>query len=355
MSKPPGEEFPRVTWSEVRDHLKERLMMDAEWTVEGPDRLVWWPTPLPTTIEVIDEGDFPNSSENWLRVSGSTLIAQTDEALGRKLASEHLEEYPVGALVYSEGTLRLQTTYSFNPRNRTLLAWFHQALLIQAAVALRLATSWYDLDGVTVGTTPHPTSGEREDVDELVHIYGREELNFSIDDLAMSRLEAIRPLLRETILAEENWLPGFSDEEVDFFNLGFDAFDPSKPLEAGAFDFAVGVMPGTDLERQLGPSLRIFARLLPAGVTFDTDHVTLANEALCDLPVVSVFGYISGPESSDLGSNIWATVPHLTLSEWAVQGPDYFLNSLLNAIWHVTTSAQRFRRNVLKIDWPPPK
>lgn len=355
MSKPPGEEFPRVTWSEVRDHLKERLMMDAEWTVEGPDRLEWWPSPLPMAIEVIDSGDFPNSNENWLRVIGTTLIAKTNDRRGRKLANEHAHEYPVGALVYSEGALSLHTIYSFNPRNRTLLAWFYQALLVQASVAVKLAISWNGLRGVRVKTPAHPSSGMRDDVDELVHIYGKNQLNFPVDMIAMNLLESMRPLLREGILAQGDWRPGFSNGEVDFFNFGFDSDDPSGPLQNGAFDFAIGVMPDTDLSRGLGPSLQIIARLLPPGVALDAKQVISANNALAGLTDVSVFGFISGPEQSDVGSNVWATVPHITLAEWANLGPEKFRDSVLNAVWHVTASAQRFRREILGIEWPSSK
>ncbi len=344
-------EFTPVSWAEVRDHLVARLMMDPEWLVEAPDALRWWPTPLPMTIEVIGSGTFEGSAENWIRVSGSTLVAEVDESLGRHLACEHGGDYPVGTVVYRDGGLHLMTIYSFNPRNRGLLAWFHETLLIQAAQALELAVQLIELEGVHVPTPPHPQSGERDDVDELVHIYGSGELKLPVDPTPLERFAIIRPELRETILSR-GFKTGFSNDEVDFFNLGFSADDPDA-LPNGAFDFGVGFMHGTDLDRRLGPSLRITARLLPPGVSFDNDEVTYANEALCDLEGTSVFGYVSGRELSQSGSSLWATVPHLTLAEWANLPPEDFHVLVLNAIWHVTAAAQLMRRDVLGIQWPP--
>lgn len=175
------DEFPRVTWEEVRDHLVQRLIMDAEWIVEQADHLVWWPTPLPMSIRVIDSGEFPDSPDNWLRVSGTTRIAVVEEGLGRELMGEYNADYPVGSFVYVDGAIYLTTIYAINPRNRSLLCWFHQALLIQAASALGLAAEWAEFDGVEIPRLPHPISGERDDVDELVRIYGRDELNYSVD------------------------------------------------------------------------------------------------------------------------------------------------------------------------------
>ena len=143
-----------------------------------------------------------------------------------------------------------------------------------------------------------------------------------------------------------------SNEEVDFYNLGFEADDLSGPLQRGAFDFGVGFMRGTDLERKLGPSLFITARILPPGSAFDEQQVTFVNEALCNLVGTSVFGYVSGPESADGGSVILATVPHLTLAEWSNRGPNDFRNSVINAVLHVTAAAQVLRRDVLGIHWP---
>lgn len=343
--------FPPVSWTEVRDHLVTRLMMDAEWIAEAPDRLWWWPTPLPMDITVIGSGTFEGSSENWLRVSGSTLVAEVDETLGRQLATVHNGDFPVGTVTYRDGGLHLTTIYCCNPRNRGLLSWFHQALLIQAGHALDLAARLSEMDGVLVPTPPHPSSGTRDDVDELVRIYGGDGLSLPVDPATLERFAVIRPELRDAILSG-GYEEGFSNDEVDFFNLGFGAED-ALALADGAFDFGVGFMHGTELDRRLGPSLRITARLLPPGVSFDGEQVAHANEAICALEGMSVFGFVSGLEQSQVGSSLWATVPHLTLAEWANLPPDVLRTNVLNAVWHVVATAQTMRRDVLGIVWPP--
>ena len=343
-------EFPRVTWDELREHLITRLMMDPEWIVDGPDRLDWWPTPLPMTIQVLDEGTFPDSTENWLRLSGATRIADVEESLGRQLASEYAPDYPVGALIYQEDALYLTTIYSFNPRNRTLLYWFHESLLIQSAIALEFAREWSGLDGIAISTRPHPSSGVRDDVDDLVRIYEGDQFGLDVREIALEHFAIVRLMLKDTF-SRDGYQPGFSSDEVDFYNFGFDA-DDTEALSNGAFEFALGFMEGTDLERKLGPSLRIVARVLPPGVSFDDEQVTHVNNALCDLSFTGVFGHVSGPELSEGGSQLWATVPHATLVGWDRNQFDYH-QSVLNAVWHVTAAAKTLRREVLGIDWPP--
>lgn len=320
-------------------------MMDEEWLVEGEQHLVWWPTPLPLVVEA-EAGDvFPDSNENWIRLTASTIIGSAEESLGRSLASEFTASYPVGALVYREGELSLRTSYAFNPRNRSLLSWFRECVLIQSAVAVQLADEWQSIEGLDLFTHPHPTSGYREDVDELVRIYHGEVLGMSVDDGVVPRFEAMRPNLREAMFAKGFSL-GFSNEEVDFFNLGFDNLD-SDALPRGAFDIGVGFMPGTARDQRFGPSLTLLARILPPGVNFTAHEASLANENLSRLPWLSQFGSISGPEGGSSGGQLHSMIPYLTLAGWS-HGPGLMLTSVTNAITHVIAAAQRFRVDSLE-------
>ena len=350
VAKQSSASWPAVSWKEIRDHLVGRLMMDEEWIVDTPNQLVWWPSPLPVSVRVVEQGSFPGSTENWIQVSASTRIAVVEEELGRELACDLNNRFRVGALVYLEDSLHLITNYAFNPRNRSLLAWFHQAILIQASTALDLVGEVSHIKGVEIPSIQHPTSGERFDVDELVDIYGTEQLNFDVDEGVEEQFELIRSQIAEFFLGNGYQL-GFSNDEVDFFNLGFDSDDPDALLD-GAFDCAVGFMRGTILERKLGPSLLIKARVLPLGVYFMEDEVTRANEALCKFVGTSLFGYVSGPEMEDDGSCLWSVVPHLTLAEWSKLGPRAFRDSVVNAIVHVTAAAKTLRRDFVGIDWP---
>ena len=325
-------------------------MMDDEWILDGPDSIEWWPSLLPMTISVIQSGTFSDSGENFLRVSATTELGRTDEQLGIELASKYHRALPVGAVVYADGALRLTTIYCFGPRNRSLLTWFKQALLIQSSAAIQLARDLNEVDGVEVQSRMHPITGFRSDVDDLVKIYGVDSLIFAIDDGVVGHYNELRPRLRD-LFVNTGYSPGFSNDEVDFYNLGFAADEPGA-LQRGGFDFGIGFMRGTDLEKKIGPFLRIMARILPPGSAFDMVQTAYANEDLCDLDITSVFGFISGPESADGGSCLVASVPYLTLLEWSKLGDDAFVYSVANAAFHVVLAAQRFRHDVLGIEWP---
>lgn len=343
-----------VSWSEVRDHLVSRLMMDAEWTVQTESSLSWWPTPLVMHIDVVEEGQFPNSNENWIRVRAMTPIALMDEERGRAIASEYSPDYPVGALVFSEGELSLQTVLSLNPRNRGLLSWFHESILIQSATALSLAVSLQEAEAATVPQSPHPVSGIRSGVDDLVRIYGGETFAMQVNQNMFELFQSIRPRLRE-MMVDLGYQIGFSNDEVDFFNWGFASDDPNNPLGNGAFDVGVGFMRGTQLEEQFGPGLAVVARILPPGVSFDDKQASYANEELVKMPQVSLFGCVTGgPDIEVQGSTLTGMIPHNTMSEWSygwING-DFAVN-VFNAVTHVTAAAQKFRRDVLNIHWPP--
>ena len=100
-------DFGSVTFAEVKEHLVSRLMMDEEWTVDNDSSLSWWPTPLVMNIEAVEEGMFPDSNENWIRVRACTPIAPFEEERGRAIAGEYCSKFPVGAVVYSPATVGL--------------------------------------------------------------------------------------------------------------------------------------------------------------------------------------------------------------------------------------------------------
>jgi len=346
------DEFEPVSWGEVRDHLISRLMMDEDWTVDDGTSLSWWPTPLVMHIDVIEEGTYPDSTENWMRVRASTPIVALGEEQGRAIASQHAPSFPVGAVVFADGHLSLQTIFSFNPRNRGLLSWFHQAVLIQAATALSIAATLQESAGLSIPQVPHPVSGIRSGVDDLITIYGGETLGLPVDHDMFGLFQNIRPTLRN-MMTGFGYQLGFSGDDVDFFNWGFAGDDPSNPLGQGAFDVGVGFMPGAEHEQRLGPGLVLIARLLPPGVAFDTTQASYANEDLSKMSHASLFGYATGPEAEAMGSTLIGMVPHLTMSEWSKMTSEDFATLVVNAIFHIAATAQMFRREILNIHWPP--
>lgn len=308
-----------VTWAEVRDHLRRRLMMDAEWLFEGDDELIWWPTPFPLRVAVVDESEYPNG-DNLLRVNAETEIASTDdERLGVQLATEFRQRYPTGTLVFENGVLRLCTAIALNPLSRSVLSAFHESVLIQAAVAMELADEWANIDGLgwpDADDLAHPSSGPRDDVDELVTVYWpvfrSPQDNPRLEDEIRYAWNLSRTFVRER-LVDEGWLEGFSNEEVDFY------YSPDDHL----VELAIGVNPDDWRGEKFGLGLNVWARLLPGGEAFDEQGTNLMNIALMRNFPVSVLGHITGgPDEEQRGSILSAYLPLNVWAEYAAHGPE---------------------------------
>lgn len=329
-----------VTWDEVRDHLKQRLMMDEEWLVEGDDELTWWPSPLPLRVAVVDEGEFPNG-DNVLRISAETEVAFTDdEALGLQLASQFRHRYPTGTLVYENGALRICTAIALNPLSRSVLSAFHESVLIQAAVALELAGEWAHVNGLhwlDADAFAHPVSGPRADVDELVTIYGpsfrKPTGNPRLEDETRYVWDVARDFVRER-LANEGWLEGFSNEEVDFY------YAPDDNL----VELAVGVDPDDWRVEKFGLGLSVWARLLPAGVAFDDHDANLMNIAFMRNFMVSAHGHITGgPDEEERGSIVSAYLPLNVWAEYAAHGSESMAVTVGNYVRQCAYVSRTFR------------
>lgn len=341
--------MPQVTWEEARQHLVSRLMIDEEWAITRERTLTWWASSLPTTIEVTGEGGFPTGSDNWIRLTGSTAVARVNVDQAETIAALYRSRFPVGVLTFVDNQLKLSTTFSFNPQNRSLLPWFHQCLLIQGVVALEIAKQLEGIDGVVIARTPHPTSGLRVDVDELVEIYRDSMFRLPVDEVTLGRYAEIRPRIRST-MRTLGYEMGYSDEEVDFYSLLSWANDEDSSSNPSAFDVGVGLMPGSEAEERFGPCLMISARILPPGVNFHEPETTRANHDLASLATSSVFGFIAGDESGEGGGQMRSLVPHLTLCEWSNLDDEEFALSVVNAILHVCGAALAFRREFLGIE-----
>jgi hypothetical protein len=329
----------KVTWADVREHMINRLMIDAEWKVDGDEEFTWWPTPFAQRVAVSSAGDF-DDGENWIRVTASTAIASADEDLGVRLAFDYAHWYPVGALIWNEGWLSLTTSLSLNPRCRGLLDWLHQAALIQAAVALRLASEWRDTDGIELSESAHPESGPRHDADELVEIYACDRFGLqSVSDVRKC-YENARPHLRDALLGG-GYAPGYVNEDVDYFTLDDDGFD-----------LGIGFLPHAWQTERYGLGLFVRARILGYGQAFDEQHTNLANTDIAMTILASQFGRVTGGEEAELsGSLMEAYIPHATLAEWR-KDPQQMAVSISNAAAHVAAVAQMFRHRILGFPWP---
>lgn len=133
----------------------------------------------------------------------------------------------------------------------------------------------------------HPTSGPREDVDELLQRYGS-----TFEQPFKNRRKAeetrriwnvARGMLRENF-TRDGWLEGFTNEEVDFY------YAPDDNL----VEVAIGVNPDDWRVKKFGLGLNVWARLLPQGEAFDDHGTNVMNIALMRNFAVSVLGHITG-------------------------------------------------------------
>lgn len=182
-------DFPRVTWNEVVDHFVKELRIDAEWMHRDDENevLSWWPGFLRQEIRADAQGDFsPDSTDNWIRVTVSTKIAEADPDTATKLTTDFADSYFLGGFFHRDGVIEMSSSLMLNPLCRGLLDWLHNAALIQATVAHELAGEWLDMPGVEILVSEHPTNGTRWQPDELLQIFGGNEFTLDLGSLARS-------------------------------------------------------------------------------------------------------------------------------------------------------------------------
>jgi hypothetical protein len=333
-----------VTWWEVRSHLQSRLMMDAPWLDEYDNGMTWWPTRLPMTVEVRETGMF-DEHDNWLRIHAETALAATDNTdLGIALTADYRHRFPMGALIYEDGLLKLSCTLALNPLCRSMLVPFHTAVLMQAAVASELAEEWAeveDLDFPPGDVLAHPTSGVRDDVDELVEIY-RGDYGLSGHEAEIEPLWTIaRAGIRERLLSS-GWTAGFTNEEVDFY------YHP----EDTTLDIAIGLNADDWRNEYYGRGLTIFARVLESGDAFDDATTNSANINLRRGFMGTALGWMTGGDAyrgeGKLGSILnWyfpeAALVEASRSHMAADDFEGLTVALLNFVHHGANAARTFR------------
>ena len=237
------ENFPPVTWEEVREHLVRRLFIDDEWRVDGNHRFSWWAWFLKQEIAVTatDAGSEPGRQDALMRITATTETLQVaDEALGLQIVAEANRQFPYGAFILQDDVVRATSSVALNPICRGMLTAFHQAALIQATVAHEVANNYRDVPGVTIMASDHPKSGPRR----VPTNSSRSIRETSAvcrpwkDSQPICRLA--RPLYRRLLL--ERLGEGFSNDEVDYFN-------------DDGLDIAVGIIEGQPVARRFGPGL----------------------------------------------------------------------------------------------------
>jgi hypothetical protein len=298
------QDFPNVSWAEVRDHLVKRLLIDDVSIVHGEEEYRWWPAFLCQRVFKETEGRFNDESpDNWMQIVAETEIGRMGEELGIRLADEVNSEFPFGAAIFNEGVLKLRTAFAFNPLNRSLLKIFHEQVLVQATVAHEFAIRWRDIGDIEFAYSDHPESGPREKADDLLGVFwGETYSGGEITKDFPKALDDARHLI-PALMLKDGWEQGFSNHEVNFFMR--------ENTSIG-----IGVRPGDQENQKFGPGVFIYANDLNFQLPIGADESNFLNWLASDLQRNSQFGsFVSKSYIGELGPRLTAFIPYGPLAE----------------------------------------
>lgn len=311
------DEYPNVTWTQVRDHVVKELYIDEEWLFEpeGRDALSWWPWFLEQAIFVDDAGLYEDdeSGDNWLRIVVRTHIAECNEESAIPLLQELNSTNDFGAYYWDEDKLTLSSAFVVNPLNVSMLKLLHTHALIQATEAHRVAKLLFDKDGFGVLASEHPVNGFRDQPDSLLTVYGGEEMAIESIVNTWDLFQSARPEMIE-IMTSFGWQVGFEGDDVVFFNN-----------ITTSCDLAIGIRADDRMHVKYGPGLFVYARVLADGDQFDASECNVVNRFLALETNRAVFGPILGRGvlHEDMGSRLETFIPMAYLARVRQSDRDY--------------------------------
>ena len=318
------ENFPPITWEEVREHLVQRLFIDDAWRVDGSQQFAWWPWFLRQEVAVTatDPGLKPGRPDALTRITATTeTLRVTDKALGLRIVAEANRKFPLGAFILQDDVVRATSSVALNPLCRGMLTALHQAALIQVIIAHEIANNYRDLPGVTVLESSHPQSGPRHQPDELLAIYSGETCSLPPVEGFCAYLSSARPIYRR-ILLDGGLEAGFTNDDVDFF-------------DGDRLDIALGTIEGDPLERRFGPGLVVMTRFLSPGSQTPATEVNMMNQAISQIPEATQLGAVLGDERAiRYGLHTRTYLDHGFLASVRGNSPDRLAIEVVNAVYH---------------------
>jgi hypothetical protein len=333
VSAPTAEDFPPITWKEIRDHLVDRLMIDPEWMIEDEDEFTWWPGLVPQSILVSSrvEIDPDDIAETLIRVTIESVLGtaiERSEAL--EVVAELMIDYPFGSIVVlDDNRVVALASVALYGRNKSLFSLLHEEALVQATFAQDISNNLVE-EGVIVTNHPiHPTSGRRDERDELIRtVYGNEKFRPLHPDLFPMR-DSVRSYWRNSTLQTRGEL-GFENEDVTFITF------------EDRFDCGVGWRDDEFPSDKFGPSLMVWNNLAATRVPLSAEQMNSLNLTIA-LETDFGLGHIGGitqkmHESWNAISQI-AVLPHyfLQTTEHKLEGG---IITGFNAILQATACAR---------------
>lgn len=158
----------------VLDSLTNELQMDQEWVTRTDTQLRWWGGPTPLTIDVSDAqltyGD-PTIKVRCEVTLARDVTAPSATVLSLATAANTMASF--GAIVWLEQERRLIafTTFYAHIGSLSIMQLLPSAVLLTYTEALGKITGGIAaLVGGLDDSTPHPTSGTRRDLDEILGV-----------------------------------------------------------------------------------------------------------------------------------------------------------------------------------------
>jgi hypothetical protein len=314
-----------VAWQEMRDYVVGLLMLDDEWLVDREQGLDWYASELLLEIDVVGAGHYEQGGDNWLKLKSSIKLGVVPDYAGSELARILNADFALGAFVYEDSVLRLQSTFVFNPLNRGLMRHFAIQVLAQATVATLLVRN-LESDLLTeVAHAAHPAFGVRVGEDEILGVYYNVPFVSPDGESLESAIDEVRNgILDERLL--NDWIPGFVDEDIRFY-------------QNGAFAFGIGVLPDSPEFKRFGPGILIDVMSMRRRMPLDDMELNQLNLALGEAAMVSQFGPLRLVDSwevvgeSSTNANLFAQLPHASLTHLS-NNPKAMMVQIINFTSH---------------------
>lgn len=320
VTAPNPEAFPPIVWQQIRDHLVRELMIDPQWMVEDDDEITWWPGHVPQKIFVSNrvEIEIDGIPQTLVRVTIESVLGRAkDRSNALDAVADYMSWYPFGSIVVlDDNRVVALASLALHGRNRSVLALLHHEALVQATFAQDISANLIDDGVVEANHLIHPSSGRRDEPDELLqNVYGNESFE-PIGSGLVSVRELVRSFWRRSTLQTSGEL-GFENDEITFINF-----------EDG-FDCGVGWADDQFFSLKFGPALLVINYLATYNESFSAEEINSLNILIALSPYdLSHIGGITQQMQANVN-----TIKHIAVL------PHYFLQTAEHALDRGTITA----------------
>lgn len=333
-----SESHERVGWPEVAENLIDFLMLDREWVVLAEDGLDWYASELRSSVDVVDSGEY-GDGDNWIKLRSSVDVFATSEAHGVEMAVTHNRHFALGAFIFRDGRLSIQSTFVFNPLNRGLIRHFAIQVLAQATIAHLMRGTVEVSDEIAFVDEPHPEFGVRTEPDAILEVYTPSVVEIPGRANVESAIDVVRTgELRDYLL--HDFAPGFSDVDVDFY-------------QTESFAFGVGTLDGTPEFDRFGPGIMTNVMSMRRRLPLDAAECNDFNLVFGELEMVSQFGPLraapDGVAAEAATASLFAQLPYASVAH-LVGNTQGMKVQMINFLTHAVGPIIQLERQFSELD-----